>query len=79
MMHIVVGLFFIALGIWGVFDECYYVVDFVKGSSSVLLVVAGVFGILAGVLGPLKKPEQAATADAPDPEHEALEDGHYEQ
>ena len=54
MMHIIIGLFFIALGIWGVFDEWYYVVDFVKGSGSVLLVVAGLIGILAGLIGPIE-------------------------
>ena len=63
MMHIIIGLFFIALGIWGVFDEWYYVVDFVKGSFSVLLVLAGLFGILAGVVGPIKKPKQEEIVD----------------
>lgn len=57
MMHIIFGLFFIALGIWGVFDEWYYVIDFVKGSSSVVLVALGIFGIFAGVAG-AKTPAQ---------------------
>jgi hypothetical protein len=64
-MHIIIGLFFIALGIWGVFDEWYYVVDFVKGSFSVLLVLVGIFGILAGAAGPRKKREQMAVVDNP--------------
>ena len=55
MMHIIIGLFFIALGIWGVFDEWYYVVDFVKGSGSVFLVLAGLVGILAGLVGPIRR------------------------
>ena len=54
MMHIIIGLFFIALGIWGVFDEWYYVVDFVKGGGSVFLVLAGLVGILAGLVGPIR-------------------------
>ncbi len=67
MMHIIVGLFFIALGIWGVFDEWYYVIDFVKGSSSVALIIAGLIGILSGVAGPLR-PIQRAQAESPSEE-----------
>lgn len=74
MMHIIIGLFFIALGIWGVFDEWYYVVDFVKGSSSVLLVLIGIFGILAGLVGPIKKPGEAAIGEQFGPLSEIEED-----
>ncbi len=48
MMHVVAGLFSIALGIWGVFDEWYYVVNFLKGAGSLLLTVAGILSMLAG-------------------------------
>ena len=68
MMHIIVGLFFIALGIWGVFDEWYYVVDFLKGSFSVLLVAVGLVGIMAGAVGRSSgqpKPEKEGNADNP--------------
>jgi len=58
MMHIIIGLFFIALGVWGVFDEWYYVVDFIKGSGSVLLILVGAIAIFAGAAGPLRKPEE---------------------
>lgn len=51
-MHIIVGLFFIALGIWGVFDEWYYVVDFIKGASAVVMVVVGAIAMLTGLVGP---------------------------
>lgn len=51
MVHIILGLFFIALGVWGVFDEWYYVVDCVKGGSAFLLTVAGACGMFAGVAG----------------------------
>ncbi len=74
MMHIIVGLFFIALGVWGVFDEWYYVVDFVKGSFSVLLVVIGLLGILAGAIGPRGKTEKMAVIDDPDDVLEGGED-----
>jgi len=76
MMHIIVGLFFIALGIWGVFDEWYYVVDFVKGSSSVLLVVVGIFGILAGAIGSRKKVDEIAMTDPDSSQFEPWEEDH---
>jgi hypothetical protein len=63
MMHIIIGLFFISLGIWGVFDEWYYVVDFVKGSGAVLLVLAGLVGILAGLVGPIHRAEESDDED----------------
>lgn len=49
MLHITIGLFLIALGVWGIFDEWYYVIDFFKGGSCALLMVGGLFGILAGL------------------------------
>jgi hypothetical protein len=63
MMHIIVGLFFIALGIWGVFDEWYYVVDCVKGGTTVLLLAVGHVAILAGVMRPKKKVEEDLVTD----------------
>lgn len=56
MIHIIIGLFFIALGIWGVFDEWYYVVDCVKGSSAVFLLLIGHIAILAGLRKSKAKP-----------------------
>lgn len=52
MIHIIFGLFFISLGIWGIFDEWYYVVDFIKGFSAVVLLIGGLLAILFGVLNP---------------------------
>lgn len=52
MIHIIFGLFFISLGIWGIFDEWYYVVDFLKGFSAVFLIIGGVLAILFGVVNP---------------------------
>jgi len=52
MMHIIIGLFFIALGIWGVFDEWYYVVDFVKGGTAIFLIIGGLVSTLAGLAIP---------------------------
>jgi hypothetical protein len=67
MMHIIVGLFFIALGIWGVFDEWYYVVDCLKGGSTVLLLLGGHVAVLAGLRG-----TQASAAQLENDEEQAL-------
>ncbi len=59
MMHVILGLFFIALGVWGVFDEWYYVLDYLKASSSVLLLFGGLIALLAGVMDrPADRPEE---------------------
>ena len=50
MMSIVIGLFLIALGIWGVIDEHYYVMDFLKGGAPVALMLGGLLATLAGVV-----------------------------
>jgi hypothetical protein len=51
MLHIIFGLFAIALGIWGVFDEWYYVVDVMKGGSSIFFTLVGLLAIFAGLTG----------------------------
>jgi len=65
MMHVIIGLFVISLGVWGVFDEWYYVVDFLKGFFSIFLVGIGLVAILAGVVDPKRKTEPAATQTGP--------------
>ena len=65
MMHIIIGIFFISLGIWGVFDEWYYVVDFVKGSFSILLVIVGLIAILAGIVGSKGKKDGIGAESSP--------------
>ncbi len=57
MLHIILGLFFIALGIWGFFDQYYYVADVVKGGLPILLMLSGLVATLAGLLPPTKKEE----------------------
>ena len=57
MLNIILGLFFIALGIWGLFDEYYYVADFIKGSLPILLVFSGLVATLAGFIPPTEKEE----------------------
>ena len=55
MLTIILGLFFIALGIWGLFDEYYYVADFIKGGLPIFLVLSGLIAVLAGVIPPMEK------------------------
>ena len=57
MVNIILGLFFIALGIWGLFDEYYYVADFLKGIFPILMVLSGLVATLAGFIPPTKKEE----------------------
>ena len=57
MLNIILGLFFIALGIWGLFDDYYYVADFVKGGLPILLILSGLIATLAGFIPPKEKEE----------------------
>lgn len=57
MVNIILGLFFIALGIWGLFDEYYYVADFLKGSFPILLMLSGLVATLAGFMPPTENEE----------------------
>jgi hypothetical protein len=57
MLHIILGLFFIALGIWGLFDEYYYVADSFKGGLPILLILSGLVATLAGFVPPGEKEE----------------------
>jgi len=55
MMEIILGLTFIALGIWGLYDEYYYVADFVKGALPLLMILSGIVATLAGFIPPKGK------------------------
>ena len=57
MIEIILGLIFIALGVWGIFDEFYYVADFVKGGLPLGLMVVGLVATLAGFVPPRRKEE----------------------
>jgi len=57
MLNIILGLFFIALGIWGLFDDYYYVTDFIKGGLPILLILSGLIATLAGFIPPKEKEE----------------------
>ncbi|MCG8634122.1 MAG: hypothetical protein MI863_09860 [Desulfobacterales bacterium] len=54
MISIVLGLFFIALGLWGIFDEFYYVADLFKGAVPVALMFCGTVAVAAGWIPPGK-------------------------
>jgi hypothetical protein len=57
MMHIIIGLFFIALGIWGIYDEYYYVADVIKGGLPIVMVIIGLVATLAGIV-PVRSKEE---------------------
>jgi hypothetical protein len=57
MLHIITGLFLIALGILGIYDEFYYVADFVKGGLPHLMILFGLVATLAGFIPPKEKEE----------------------
>jgi hypothetical protein len=59
MLHIIIGLLFVALGIWSIFDEYYYVSDFIKGGFPLLLIVSGLMATLAGFIPPEISKEMA--------------------
>jgi hypothetical protein len=60
MIHIVVGLLLLALGVWGLYDQYYYVVDLIKGGGPILLMVGGLIASLAGCAGQKKAEEGEA-------------------
>ena len=47
--HVVLGVVLLGLGIFGFFDEYYAVLDFLKGSVPLLLLLAGMVSVVAGV------------------------------
>jgi len=57
MLHIITGLFLIALGIWGGYDMYYYVADIVKGGFPIVLILFGLLATLAGFIPPEKREE----------------------
>lgn len=57
MLHIIFGLLFIALGIWGVFDEYYYIADVIKGGLPICMILLGLVATLAGFIPPKVKEE----------------------
>ena len=57
MLNIILGLFAIALGIWGLFDEYYYVADLIKGGLPIFLMLSGLIATLAGIIPPTQKEE----------------------
>ena len=61
MAHVVCGLVLIVLGVWGLYDEYYYVLDLVKGGGPVVLMLLGLVAMLAGIVSP--KPEGESDND----------------
>ncbi len=47
--HVVSGLVLLGLGVYGFFDEYFAVLDFFKGSVPLVLLLAGMVSVVAGV------------------------------
>jgi UDP-N-acetylmuramyl pentapeptide phosphotransferase/UDP-N-acetylglucosamine-1-phosphate transferase len=47
--HIIFGLLFLGVGIYGFFDEYYAVLDFFKGSVPLAMLVIGMVSVASGV------------------------------
>ncbi|MBF0443903.1 MAG: hypothetical protein HQK54_18485 [Oligoflexales bacterium] len=52
MVQVIVGLFLIAFGIWGLFDDWYYVLDFFSGLIPVLMIMVGLCSLALVYIGP---------------------------
>lgn len=50
MVHISVGLALIGLGLWGVFDNWYYLMDLSKGAIPVVMIVLGLASLWIAVI-----------------------------
>jgi len=57
MLHIILGLFLMALGIWGGYDMYYYVADVVRGGFPIVFIMFGLLATLAGFI-PTEKREE---------------------
>ena len=49
MGHVVLGVVFLGLGIYGFFDEYYATLDFFKGSVPLIMLFIGMVSVVAGV------------------------------
>ncbi len=45
MVQVIVGLFLIATGIWGLFDEWYFVLDFFNGFLPIVMMLVGLLSL----------------------------------
>lgn len=48
-MNIIVGAFFLFIGLYGLYDEYYAVVDFFNGGIPPLLILVGIVSVLNGI------------------------------
>ncbi|MBF0299455.1 MAG: hypothetical protein HQK51_12090 [Oligoflexia bacterium] len=57
MIQVILGLFLLAFGLWGVFDSWNYILDFFNGVAPLIMIVVGILSISLYLIGPenLKK------------------------
>jgi len=58
MPHIFLGLLLLAVGVWGLFEEFYFVVDFLKGAGPIAAMLCGLLATLAGCVPPKREEEE---------------------
>jgi len=54
--HLLGGAVALGLGLYGVYDEYFTVIEFLKGSLQPLLMFGGIVAVLAGILGEKHRP-----------------------
>ncbi len=48
-VHLIVGIVALVLGVYGVYDEYFNVIDFLKGASPLIFIAVGVVALVAGL------------------------------
>jgi len=54
MVNLIIGLFLLALGIWAIFDEIFFVEDFMRGFLPMVMSIMGVFSLALYCVGKQK-------------------------
>ncbi|MGK5083004.1 hypothetical protein WDW37_06835 [Bdellovibrionota bacterium FG-1] len=47
--HLAIGVVALVLGIYGVYDEYFNVIDFLKGASPLIFIAVGLVALVAGL------------------------------
>jgi hypothetical protein len=47
--HLILGIFALTVGIYGVYDEYFNVIDFLKGASPLIFIAIGIVAVVAGL------------------------------
>lgn len=53
-VHLFIGVFALFNGIYGIYDEYYNVIDFLKGAGPLIFIFIGIVALVAGLTKKLK-------------------------